>query len=191
MTNIKENKKSDKMFDFMKLVINCFLAMFVAFLFVTFVAQRTVVDGSSMEPTYHDSQNLIVNKLAYKIGDPKRFDVLVFEPNNTPDGTYYIKRVIGLPGETVKIDFFGTIYINGEELKESYGKEQILNPGIAAEEITLGEDEIFVLGDNRNNSADSRLEDIGPINMDQVTGKIFDISFIVNRVKAMNSTVGL
>ncbi|MCD8012648.1 MAG: signal peptidase I, partial [Lachnospiraceae bacterium] len=101
--------------------------------------------------------------------DPQRFDVVVF-PFQYQEDTYYIKRIIGLPGETVQI-VDGEIYINGDELEESYGYEEIKNAGLASTEITLGEQEYFVLGDNRNDSTDSREPSVGNITRDQIVGK--------------------
>ncbi len=143
-------------------------------LFVTFVGQRTIVDGESMSPTLSDGDNLLVDKLSYRFSDPKRFDIIVF-PYQYAQNTYYIKRIIGLPGETVRIAEDGTIYINGEVLIESYGKEIISADkiGIAAQEITLGDDEYFVLGDNRNNSSDSRNPAVGNIKREDIVGKAF------------------
>lgn len=142
------------------------------FFVITFVGQRTLVSGDSMEPTLSDGDNLIVDKLTYRFQDPERFDIIVF-PFQYAEKTYYIKRIIGLPGETVKIDEEGKIYINGEVLKESYGREVIQkeNIGLAAEEILLGEDEYFVLGDNRNNSLDSRRPEVGNIKREDILGR--------------------
>ena len=150
-----------------------FLLYFVAvlgvtFLIIHFVGQRTVVSGSSMEPTLYDGDNLIVDKISYRFNEPERFDIIVFPYE---DGTYYIKRIIGMPGETVRIDEEGSIFINGERLSESYGKEVIDNPGCAGHEIILGEDEYFVLGDNRNNSMDSRDERVGLLHREELIGK--------------------
>lgn len=142
----------------------------LTFLVVTYVGQRTKVIGSSMEPMLSDGDNLIVDKITYRFGDPQRFDIIVF-PFRYAEKTYYIKRIIGLPGETVFIDETGTIYINGEVLKEHYGKEVITDPGRAYEPVTLGEDEYFVMGDNRNNSSDSRDPVVGNIHRDEFIGK--------------------
>lgn len=144
----------------------------LSWLLVTFVAQRTDVNGSSMYPTLEDGDQLIADKLSYRFRDPKRFDIVIF-PYQYAENTYFIKRIIGLPGERVRIDEQGTIYINGEVLEEDYGYETIENPGLAAEEIQLGDDEYFVLGDNRNVSEDSRYPDVGNIKRSDLIGRAF------------------
>lgn len=141
-----------------------------AYLIITYVGQRTQVSGSSMETTLSDGDNLLVDKITYRFSDPKRFDIIVF-PFQYDTDTYYIKRIIGMPGETVQIDYDGNIYIDGEILEESYGREVIQNPGRAAEPITLGEDEYFVMGDNRNNSSDSRDPSVGNIHRKNIIGR--------------------
>ena len=141
-------------------------------LVITFVGQRTEVEGASMENTLHNGDNLIVDKLSYRFHDPERFDIIVF-PYQFQDNTYYIKRIIGLPGETVQIMDDGSIYINGEKLEENYGME-VIKPetiGRAAEPIELGDDEYFVMGDNRNNSSDSRTDMVGNITRENIIGK--------------------
>lgn len=142
----------------------------LTYLIITFVGQRTEVSGESMETTLSNQDNLIVDKLTYRFDDPKRYDIIVF-PFQYAEDTYYIKRIIGLPGETVRIDGDGSIYIDGELLEESYGREVIKNPGRAASGITLGDDEYFVMGDNRNNSSDSRDPIVGNINRDDIIGR--------------------
>mgnify|MGYP001041229385 CR=1 FL=1 len=140
-------------------------------LVITFVGQRTEVEGASMENTLHNGDNLIVDKLSYRFHDPERFDIIVF-PFQFQDNTYYIKRIIGLPGETVQIMDDGSIYINGEKLEENYGME-VIKPetiGRAAEPIELGDDEYFVMGDNRPVSKDSRDSAIGVIQRNQIYG---------------------
>lgn len=144
----------------------------LTYLVITYVGQRTEVSGSSMESTLSNGDNLIVDKISYRFKEPERFDIIVF-PYQYEENTYYIKRIIGMPGETVQIDEKGIIYINGEELVESYGLEVIDADklGLAAQEITLSEDEYFVLGDNRNNSSDSREPSVGNIKRENIIGK--------------------
>ncbi|MEY8426143.1 signal peptidase I [Lachnospiraceae bacterium 46-15] len=143
----------------------------ITFLVVRYVGQRTQVDGHSMENTLFDGDNLIVDKISYRFTDPKRFDIIVF-PYHYKEDTYYIKRIIGLPGETVQIRD-GEIYIDGTLLEEDYGKETMLTSGRAADKIQLGEDEYFVLGDNRNHSEDSRFDDVGNIERSEIIGRAF------------------
>ena len=142
----------------------------LVYLVIHFVGQRTQVSGSSMEPQLRHEDNLIVDKITYRFREPERFDIIVF-PFEYEDNTFYIKRIIGLPGETVQIDRDGNIFINGEILEEGYGKEVIQEPGRAYEPITLGEDEYFVLGDNRNNSSDSRDMSVGNVRRDKIIGR--------------------
>ena len=141
----------------------------ITFLIIHYVGQRTYVSGSSMENTLSDGDNLIVDKLTYRFSDPKRFDIIVF-PYKYEENTYFIKRIIGLPGETGQI-VDGIIYIDGEALQESYGREVMKNAGLAADPVTLGEDEYFVLGDNRNDSTDSRDPSVGKIPRDRIIGR--------------------
>ena len=136
---------------------------------VTFVGQRTQVSGSSMETTLSDGDQLIVDKISYRFRDPKRYEIVVF-PYKYEVNTYYIKRIIGLPGETVQIAN-GCVYINGQRLDEDYGNELMENAGLAEEPVTLGADEYFVLGDNRNNSQDSRAANVGVIHRDELLGR--------------------
>lgn len=141
----------------------------ITFLIITFVGQRTYVSGSSMENTLSHGDNLIVYKITYRFSDPKRYDIIVF-PFRYQEDVYYIKRIIGLPGETVQIRD-GEIYIDGEILYESYGREVMKSAGLAAEPVTLGEDEYFVLGDNRNDSTDSRDPNVSLIHRDEIIGR--------------------
>ena len=124
-----------------------------------------------MESTLHTGDNLIVDKLSYHFREPERYEIIVF-PYRHEENTYYIKRIVGLPGDTVQIKE-GYLYINGERSDEDYGLERMVSAGIASEEIHLEEDEYFVLGDNRNNSRDSRDPSVGNIKEDQIVGKAF------------------
>lgn len=146
------------------------MVLCAVYLLIHYVGQRTQVHGSSMEPMLSDGDNLIVDKISYRLHEPERFDIIVF-PFQYADNTYYIKRIIGMPGETVQIDAEGNIYIDGEVLEEDYGREVIQNPGRALEEIQLAEDEYFVMGDNRNNSTDSRDPSVGEIKREDIIGR--------------------
>lgn len=164
---VAKKKKKKEIFGFVIYVVFVFA---FAYLIVTFVGQRTVVIGHSMENTLANGDNLIVDKISYRFKEPERFDIIVF-PYEYKEDTYYIKRIIGLPGETVLISSDGVIYINGKELKESYGREVIRNAGVAGAPIELKDGEYFVLGDNRNNSEDSRFSDVGIIHKSRIVGK--------------------
>ncbi len=141
----------------------------VTYLIITYVGQRTKVSGQSMETTLHDGDNLIVDKISYRFREPERFEIIVF-PYQHKENTYYIKRIIGLPGETVQI-VEGCVYIDGEPLDEHYGNELMENAGFAEEPIVLGEDEYFVLGDNRNHSSDSREPSVGVLHREDLLGR--------------------
>lgn len=156
--------------DLLSMSLYLLVILILTFLVIQYVGQRTVVQGESMENTLMDGDNLIVDKLTYRFHEPERFDVVVF-PYQQGKNTYYIKRVIGLPGDSVYIDEVGDIYINDEKLIEGYGKEVILDPGMAADTIYLGAEEYFVLGDNRNASADSRDPSVGVVKRDNIIGR--------------------
>ncbi len=156
--------------------------IFVAVMYFVpnYVCAKTIVSGPSMKNTLQDYDNVLLDKVSYRFGAPKRFDVVVFYHFDDPkhpdkkDKTqysFYVKRIIGLPGETVQIKG-ETIYINGKPLKEDYGKDPITDAGIAEEPITLGDDEYFMLGDNRGNSTDSRDPSVGCVKRDWIVGKV-------------------
>lgn len=153
-----------------ELLIYCAIMVLCITFVPRYVLQRTIVSGSSMESTLHNKENLLVEKVSYRFKDPDRFDVIVFYPYGRESDDYYIKRVIGLPGETVQIKG-DTIYINGEEIKENYGKDPMVYAGIAEEPLKLADDEFFVLGDNREVSEDSRYEEVGPVKRENIEGK--------------------
>ena len=145
-------------------------AILLAFLVIQFCFQTVTVHGDSMQPAYHDGDTVLVNKLDYRFGSPKRLDAVILELENGSTTHYSVKRVIGLPGETVKIEN-GKIYINNKEL-EGFSEEEILSAGLAAYDVALEDDEYFVMGDNCNNSEDSRVSNIGNIKRSQFVGKI-------------------
>ena len=164
----------DKVKDFIKnagsTIFTVLIVCVITILFMKFVAQRTDVDGESMMYTLHDKDVLMADKITYRFSDPKRFDIVIFPYPQDPS-EYFIKRIIGMPGETVQIDYDGNIYINGEILDEHFGAEVIQNPGRAADPITLGDDEYFVMGDNRNYSMDSREPLVGNIKRSDIIGR--------------------
>ncbi len=166
---------ADKQISMKREIVNTvlyFIFLFVAvWAIVTFVGQRTVVNGVSMYDTLNDGDNLWVDKFSYHFKDPQRFDIVVFPMYDGEE--YFIKRIIGLPGETVRIDHQGNIYINGEQLEESYGYETIEPEmiGRAFDGVTLGDDEYFVMGDNRNESEDSRFDIVGNVKRKDLMGK--------------------
>ena len=143
----------------------------IVWFIIHFVGQRTEVSGLSMYNTLDDGDSLWVDKLSYRFKDPERFDIVVFPYRDS--GEYFIKRVIGLPGEKVRIDEEGKIYINDEVLNEDYGYEVIMPENIrrASENIVIDDDEYFVMGDNRNNSMDSRFIEVGNIKREELVGK--------------------
>lgn len=170
--SVKEKQDEDnKKGSFLKelLIWACIFLLFVKVV-PAYILEKTIVDGISMKNTLQDEEQLMVEKVSYQFSDPKRFDIVTLTPYGEDVDETFIKRVIGLPGETIQIKD-EKIYINGEVLEESYGREPILDGGIANEPITLGEDEYFVMGDNRNESTDSRDESIGTIKRNLIKGK--------------------
>ena len=153
------------------LAILCVAVYFI----LHYVGQRTVVRGDSMDTTLSDGQNLIMDKLSYHFRDPERYDIVIFPgPEEYGEHPYYIKRVIGLPGETVLIKK-GKVYIIGKKLKsEIYGITKFIDvPGIAEDSLVLGNDDYFCLGDNRPVSYDSRYEEVGSVHRSEIIGKVW------------------
>lgn len=146
----------------------CAAAILLAFVLVFSLGMKVSMVGVSMEPGLVNGQEVLINRFVYKISSPKRGDVIAFLPNGNQNAHYYLKRVVGLPGETVQI-IDGYVYINGELLDEEYDK--IADAGTAENAIVLGSDEYFVLGDNRNNSEDSRSGNIGAVKKETIAGK--------------------
>ena len=150
------------------------IAYFLASFVTNYVAYQTPVEGESMEPTLTDGDSVVIQRLSYYFTDPKRYDVVVFPVNydsESQEKTYYIKRVIGLPGETVQI-IDGSVYINNEKLTDDkYSSTTINEAGIAENPLVLGENQYFVMGDNRNMSTDSRNSYVGLVNKNDIVGE--------------------
>lgn len=148
----------------------CCAAVLVAFVIIFLVGMKISVIGVSMEPALYNGQEVFVNRFVYKLFAPDRGDIVAFLPNGNQNSHYYLKRVVGLPGEHIQI-IGGYVYIDGVLLEEDETYDKISDPGITENEIVLGNNEYFVLGDNRNNSEDSRSGNIGPVSRDTITGK--------------------
>lgn len=154
--------------------LECIIVLVIAFVFVYFIGLRTSVLGQSMAPTLENRQEILINRFIYLLADPKPGDIVVFLPNGNEKSHYYVKRVIGVPGDTVQIRD-GEVLVNGELFEEEGEFAPILDAELAAEPVTLGEDEYFVLGDNRNNSEDSRYANIGNVKKEYIIGKAWFI----------------
>ena len=147
------------------------LAIFFAYFLVYSFGMRTGVIGVSMENTLYSGQTVLVNRIAYLLFPPKAGDVVVFLPNGNVHTHYYVKRVVATPGD--KVEFRdGRLYVNGV-MEGSEEFDKVADPGIAEEPLVVGEDEYFVLGDNRNNSEDSRSGNIGLVNRKLIEGRVW------------------
>ena len=158
------------------------IAGVLAFLIISFVVQSFKVDGPSMEPTLNNGERLFVNKFIYRFRPPKRGDIIVFTPKGIGK-TKYIKRVIGLPGETVEIHN-GKVYINDTPLLENYIKSP---PQGVHGPFFIGENEYFVLGDNRTNSSDSRFPNVGLVKKNYIAGKAFWRYWPLNKIQVLTN----
>jgi len=166
---VRMKKKSKKSFLF-DLIFYLILIFIVVYIIPNYVIQRTYVDGDSMQNTLFNKDQLYVEKLSYRFDALNRFDIIVFYPFGRKQTDYYVKRIIGLPGETVQI-IGSDIYINGKVLEEHYGKDPIIQAGRAKKPIKLADDEYFVLGDNRTISKDSRTTVVGNVKRENIGGR--------------------
>ncbi len=150
------------------MVFGTFAAIFLAVVLTVNVGMRTNIVGASMEPVLYNGDEVLVNRFIYILSRPQKYDVVIFLPGGNPNSHYYVKRVVAVPGETVQI-VNGILYVDGVPEEENFDKME--DGGIAESEIVLGEDEYFVLGDNRNVSEDSRSGNIGPIKRSNIYGR--------------------
>lgn len=150
-------------------IIQIAAVIFMAYVCVAFFGVRSNVVGQAMSGTLDNGDQVLINKFVYMVSNPKAGDVVVFLPNGNEKSHYYVRRVIGVPGDKVQIKD-GAVYVNGSLYNELVEVAAMEDAGIASEEITLGEDEFFVLGDNRNNSEDSRYANIGNVKKEHIVG---------------------
>lgn len=142
---------------------------------------KTVIIDQSMNPTLQNEDVVLLNKLSYKIGSPKRMDVVAVRIGASENSPTYVRRIIGLPGETIQIKN-GKVYVDDTELELTFNDAAIENAGVAENGVTLGDNEYFVLCDDYNNNRDdSRLDSIGTIDSDQITGKVWLIRSPLSR----------
>lgn len=156
--------------EIMSWILSLAIVICLAYVLVAFFGIRTNVVGQAMEQTLEDNDEILVNKFAYIVSKPKSGDVVVFLPNGNKKSHYYIRRVVAVPGDTVQIKD-GALYVNDELYKESTDVASMEDAGIASDPVKLGKDEYFVLGDNRNNSEDSRYANIGNVKKEYIIGK--------------------
>ena len=168
----KEKLEDEKVRGFMRWVFEVVVTLVLAAMVGIMLFQTVTMQESSMEPTIAVGDRFFINRVVYKFSSPKRGDLIVFRTNASDDAALHIRRVIGLPGETIQISG-GRILIDGEAYKEGKDFPMISNPGLASSSITLESGEYFVLGDNRNNSEDSRYADIGMVKKRYIAGKIW------------------
>ena len=165
------NKNREITLSVLKWIGEIAVCCFLAFLVVRFAGQTLTVRGESLEKTYYDGDEVLVNKLIYRIQEPKRYDMVVFRTDNNEENHYFIKRIVAVPGDTVQIQA-GKLLVNGKTVSGFPAFLEIKNAGLAADEITLSENEYFVLGDNVNNSEDSRVASVGNIKKENIIGKV-------------------
>lgn len=171
---MEENLKKE-LFEWIKAIV---VALVVVFVIKFFIFDIMAIDGMSMEPTLHHRDRVFVNIIGYKLGNPNRQDVIIFTPPIQKD-SYYVKRIIGVPGDTVVVKG-GKVYVNGTQIDEKY-----LSPGTYTEgnvDLKVPEGKVFVLGDNRGNSEDSRDPRLGPVPIESIKGKVVFRLFPINNI---------
>ena len=169
--NRRRRKFNMKLFKEVSLwIIEIAIVMTIAYVSVSYFGVKTSVVGSAMESTLNNGDHVLINRFVYMVSHPKQGDVIVFFPNGNEKSHYYIRRVMAVPGDKVIVKD-GVLYVNDKAFEESSDVAAMEDAGIASEEIVLGEDEYFVLGDNRNNSEDSRYAHIGNVKSEYIVGR--------------------
>lgn len=171
MVTFKKREVIYRPYEFvLKTIVDVIMIVCATYLIMMAFFTNATITGHSMNNTLYNGDKVLVNKIAYTFHAPERYDLIVFESDMSGISGSYVKRIIGLPGETVQI-IDGIVYIDGKPLENDVISTYINKPGLASEPIKLSYDEYFVLGDNRNNSDDSRYSNIGLIKRDKIIGK--------------------
>lgn len=179
----KEKPKKSLKREIFEWVMVFVVAAALAFVVRTFIFEPVRVDGSSMLNTLEDSEFMIATKFDYLMGDPERFDIVICDYPNTDDGMYRVKRVIGLPGETIELTADGDLYVNGEYVEQNFDMKS--KPYQAYGPITVQEGKYVVMGDNRGNSKDSRDRFVGPLERRMIKGHVRCVVFPLNKARIL------
>jgi len=177
--NMKEKKSLKReIFEWIMVFV---VAGALAFVVRTFIFEPVRVDGASMMYTLEDGEFMIATKYDYLLGDPERFDIVICNYPNTSDGMYRVKRVIGMPDETIELRS-GELYVDGKHIEQDFDmtpNEAYFGP------YTVPPGHYFVIGDNRNNSKDSRSAMVGPLSRDEIKGHVRAVVFPFGRFRLM------
>lgn len=177
-------QENTKLLTVCKWIADLLIVILLAYTLTLFLCDRTTISGNSMQPAIENEDTVLLNRIAYSFHGPKRYSIIAFYPNGVKTSKIYVKRVIGLPGETIQIHD-GKVYINGSVLEDDVSEDDILTAGLAAGELTLGGNEYFVLGDNRNNSEDSRFANVGVVKKDDIVGSVWFIASPMKRMRLL------
>lgn len=178
----KEKQKKSLQREIFEWVMVFVVAAAMAFVVRTLIFEPVRVDGSSMLNTLEDNEFMIATKFDYLLGDPERFDIVICDYPNTDDGMYRVKRVIGLPGETIELRG-GELYVNGEFVEQDFDmtpNETTFGP------FTVPEGSYFVMGDNRNNSKDSRNKMVGALDRGMIKGHVRAVVFPFSKMRLLD-----
>lgn len=151
-------------------IVSVAVVVTIAWLIIRLCIEKTTVVDASMEPTLSEGDSIVIDTITYRIRSPRRHEIIVFQQGDSEHSFYNIKRVVGLPGEKVRISE-GVVYINGVAMEEFANVDTMILPGLANYEIALADDEYFVLGDSRNNSEDSRYATVGNVKREDIIGR--------------------